>query len=77
MGSLLISHHPGHHQQNVKPQAYKQKLFLGSRCLPSFCYHFSKFNEVSVCVCKDATSATKANSEADVPNEEKRGQGGW
>lgn len=25
---------------------------------------------MSVCVCKDATSGTKANSEADVPNEE-------
>lgn len=25
---------------------------------------------MSVCVCKDATPGTKANSEADVPNEE-------
>lgn len=47
-----------------------QELFMAARCLSPYCCHFNKFNRVPVCVCKDATSGTKANSEADVPNEE-------
>lgn len=37
-------------------------------CLSPYCCHFNKFNGVSV--CKDAATGTKANSEADVPNED-------
>lgn len=47
-----------------------QHLFKVSCCLRPYCCHFNKFNKVSVYVCKDATSETKANSKADVPNEE-------
>lgn len=38
--------------------------------MPPFCCHFNTFNNASAYVCKDATSGTKANSAADVPNEE-------
>lgn len=70
MGSVFLVHHIAHHQQNVKPHAYKHQLFKGTCCLSLYCCHFNKFNKESVCVCKDAASGTKANSEADVPNEE-------
>lgn len=69
--------HTEHHQLCVDPKAYKQRLFQDASCLPLYCGHFSKFNKVSVSVCKDDTSGTKANSGADVPNEENMdGEGG-
>ncbi len=70
MGSLIVVRHAGHRQLNVKAQAYKRRLFKGTRCLSLYCCHFNKFNKVSGYVCKDAISETKANREADVSNEE-------
>ena len=69
---IIISHLP-HRESSRKCQTtgiQTHHLFMVSCCLLPYCCHFNKFNKVSVYVCKDATSETKANSKADVPNEE-------
>lgn len=42
MGSLPLTHHLGHRQQNVTPQEYKHWLFQGTWCLSPYCCHFNE-----------------------------------
>lgn len=76
---IIISRLP-HREPSTKCQTagiQTHHLFKVSCCLLPYCCHFNKFNKVPVYICKDATSETKANSKADVPNEENMaGKGG-
>lgn len=57
-------------------QAHTNTCYVSTCCLPPYCSHFNKFSKVPFYICKDPTSGTEANGEADVPNEENMAEKG-